>query len=231
MNPSGRHIPVQAPSAHGRLSVLIVDDDQWTTRALSYALVTEPDMSVLPPVHSGEEAVESYRQHRPDVVLMDVNMPDGISGVDATLRIRKLDPDATVIILSTVSPGPGLARALEAGAVAAVNKTCSESTLRETVRAAARGDDPSMLKFLARDIVIAGDALPDAPAVSPQITEREHEVLTLICEGRGYEEIAEIQGISVWTAKTQAKHLREKLQAENLAQLIVRALQHRFYSA
>lgn len=223
------------PTSYGapgseRLSVLIVDDDHWTTRALSYALITEPDMNVLAPVHSGEEAIASYRQHQPHVVLMDINMPDGMSGVDATRAIRAFDPEATVVVLSTVSPGPGLARALEAGATAAVNKTCSESTLRETVRGAARGVDPSMLKFLARDIVIAGDTLPDAPLVSPDITEKELEVLTLICQGCGYEEIAETQGVSVWTAKTQAKHLREKLDAENLAQLIVRALQYRFYS-
>lgn len=213
-----------------RMSVLIVDDDHWTTRALSYALITDPDINVLPPVHSGEEAIESYKRYRPKVVLMDVNMPDGMSGIDATLTIRKYDPEAAVVILSTVSPGPGLARALDAGAIAVVNKTCSESTLRETVRGAARGVDPSMLKYLARDILIAGDALPEAPPVIPEITERELEVLTLICQGCGYEEIAESQGVSVWTAKTQAKHLRQKLQAENLAQLIVRALQYRFYS-
>lgn len=223
--------PTAGGSTDPRLSVLIVDDDRWTTRALSYALITEVDFNVLPPVHSGEEAIESYQQHRPNVVLMDVNMPDGMSGVDATRAIRKIDSSATILILSTVSPGPGLARALEAGAMAAVNKSCSESTLRNTVRRAARGEDPSMLKFLARDILIVGDPLPEAPLVSPELTEREHEVLTLICRGCGYEEIAETQGVAVWTVKTQTKRLREKLQAENLGQLIVRALQYRFYSA
>ncbi|MFB9775699.1 response regulator transcription factor [Brevibacterium otitidis] len=222
--------PPNAPTA-SRLSVLIVDDDRWTTKALSYALVTEPDIDVLPAVHTGKDAVDSYQIHRPDVVLMDINMPDGMSGIEATGRIRQIDPEARVVILSTVSPGPGLARALEAGAMAAINKSCSESTLRDTVRGAARGDDPSMLKFLARDIVIAGDSLPDAPPVSPDITERELEVLTLICRGCRYEDIAEAQGVTLWTAKTQAKRLREKLQAENLAQLIVRALQFRYFSA
>lgn len=214
-----------------RLAVLIVDDDRWTTRALSYALVTEADLEVLPPVHGGDVAVASVRDRRPDVVLMDINMPDGINGIEATRQIHQIDPEISVIILSTLSPGPGLARALEAGATAAINKSCSESTLRDVVRRAGRGEDPSMLKFLARDIVIAGDPLPDAPLVTPDLTERELEVLTLICRGFRYEEIAEAQGVTVWTAKTQAKHLREKLHAENLAQIVVRALQFRYYSA
>lgn len=230
MTPSTVPTDIEAVFGDRRLSVLIVDDDRWTTKALSYALITEADFHVLAPVHSGADAIECYQHHRPDVVLMDINMPDGMSGVDATRKIREFDASAIIIILSTVSPGPGLARALEAGATAAVNKNCSESTLRSTVRAAARGDDPRMLKFLARDIVIAGDRLPDAPLVSPELTEREVEVLTLICQGCGYKEIAEALGITVWTAKTQAKRLREKLQAENLAQLVVRALQFRFYS-
>ncbi|OAV62943.1 response regulator transcription factor [Enteractinococcus helveticum] len=228
---------IRSPSPPGertdidrQLSVLIVDDDHWTTRAISYALVTEPDITLLPPVHSGDNAIDSYRKHQPDVVLMDINMPDGMNGIDATRQIRRMDSEATVVILSTVSPGPGLARALEAGAVAVINKTASESTLRATVRGAARGDDPSMLKFLARDILISGDTLPETPLVTPELTHRELEVLMLICRGQSYEEIAKAQGVSAWTVKTQTKKLREKLQAENLAQLVVRALQYRFYN-
>ncbi|MFB9776326.1 response regulator transcription factor [Brevibacterium otitidis] len=213
-----------------RISVLIVDDDIWTTRALSYALVTEPGFHVLPPADSGEFAVSSYQQNRPDVVLMDINMPNGINGIDATRRIRMLDPTASVVILSTCAPGPGLARAIEAGAMATVHKTCPESTLRTVVRIAAGGDDPSMLKSLAGEIAIAGDPLPDTRLPSPKLTNRELDVLSLICSGRGYHEIASIHSVSVSTVKTQAKHLRTKLDAQNLAQLVVRALQYRFYS-
>lgn len=213
-----------------RISVLIVDDDRWTTRAISYALVAEPDLALLPAAHSGHHAVELYRRFRPDVVLMDIHMPPGMSGIDATQAIKTLDPDAVVVVLSTISPGPGIARALEAGAVAAVNKTASEATLRVTVRRAARGEDPAMLRFLARDIMVSGESLPGVPGPSPQLSDRELDVLTLICRGRGYEEIAQIHDISVWTVKTHTRRLREKLHAENLAQLVVRSLQYRFYS-
>lgn len=220
----------QASDAGRPLRVLVVDDDRWTTKAIELALEAD-DLSVLPPVHTGAEAVAAYREHTPDVVLMDINMPGGVDGIEATGRICANDPDAVVVILTTMSPGPGIARALEAGAIAAVMKSASEDLLRSTVRHAAQGDDPAMLKGLARDIVISGDELPEVEVPIPRLSEREREVLTLICCGLGYEEIAQRQGVSAWTVRTHAKHLREKRYAENLAQLVVRALQFHFYSA
>ena len=214
-----------------KLSILVVDDDPWTTRALTQVLSDEPRFSLLPAVHSGEEAIEIFSRERPDVVLMDINMPGGMSGVDATLRIRHIDPQATILILSTVSPGPGIARALDAGAVAVLNKTASEATLREMILTASAGEDPGLLRNLAQDILVSGDQIPQAPVVAPHLTQSERDVLDLICQGKGYEAIADSLKISAWTVKTHTRNLREKLQADNLAQLVVRALQFRFISA
>ncbi len=210
------------------LRVLVVDDDPWTTRAVAHALAGDPGMRPLEPAHSGEAAVAAYREFRPDVVLMDLSMPPGMSGVEATAQILREDPEACVVVLTTVSPGPGVARALEAGALCVLQKTAPPETLREAVRLAAEGGNPTLLKRLASDIAIAGDTLPDAPIVAPALTPAEYAILLLVCEGRSYEEIAETQGITVWTAKSHVKRLREKLAAENLAQLVVRALQFRY---
>lgn len=144
-------------------SVLVVDDDSWTTRAVTAVLRDADEFRVLDPVHSGEDAVAVYAARRPDVVLMDVNMPRGMGGVDATTAIMDMDPEALVVLLTTVSPGPGIARGLEAGALAVVNKTASDEELVSVVRAASRGDSPGLLKSLAEDIVISGDSIPDAP--------------------------------------------------------------------
>ncbi|GAA1607004.1 response regulator transcription factor [Leucobacter chromiireducens] len=217
--------PAAAPAP---LRVLVVDDDPWTTRAVVHALAGDPGLSPLVPVHSGEAAVAAYEEHRPDVVLMDLSMPPGMSGVEATALIRRVNPDACVVVLTTVSPGPGVARALEAGAICALQKTAPPDTLCAAVKLAAEGGAPTLLKRLASDISIAGDTLPDAPIVAPVLTPSEYAILLLVCEGRSYEEIAESQGITVWTAKSHVKRLREKLAAENLAQLVVRALQFRF---
>lgn len=211
-------------------SVLVVDDDSWTTRAVTTVLRETGEFRVLDPAHSGEEAVEAFTAVRPDLVLMDVNMPPGLSGVDATAAIIDLDPAARVVLLTTVAPGPGLARGLEAGAMAVVNKTAGERELVSVVRAAVAGESPELLKGLAEDIVISGDDLPEAPDLAPQLTERELELLTLLCQGHGYEEIAEAQFVTLYTVKSHARNLRVKLGARNLAQLVVRALQFKFYS-
>ncbi|MFD5599608.1 response regulator [Leucobacter sp. NPDC058333] len=228
--------PTVAPSSEAApatalISVLIADDDPWTTQALALALSSDAELSVRKPVHSGDAAIDAYRNAPADVVLMDLNMPPGMSGVEATKLILREHPNARVMILTTVSPGPGIARALEAGALAAVQKTASERTLRDAIKVAARGDDPVLLKRLAADISVSGDRLPESPAVPPQLTEAELGVLRLICEGLSYDEIAEARNISVWTARTYAKSLRTKLYANSLGQLVVRALQYRFISA
>ncbi|NMA78052.1 MAG: response regulator transcription factor [Actinomycetales bacterium] len=219
-----------AASPDDRLSVLIVDDDRWTTRAISLALSADPDLAPLAPVHSGDDAVAEYTRHRPDVVLMDLNMPHGIGGIEAIVEIRALHEDARVLVLTTISPGPGIARALEAGASAALNKTAADSALRAAVKAVAKGESPGLLRGLAQNIVVSGERLPDAPARSPALSPREQEVLGLICQGLGYEEMATTLRVQPWTVKTHAKSLREKLHADSLAQLVVRAIQYRFYS-
>ena len=213
-----------------RTSVLVVDDDSWTTRAVGAALTDAGSFRVLDPVHSGEEAIAAFAAQRPDLVLMDVNMPPGMNGVDATAAIMDLDPDARIVLLTTVSPGPGIARGLEAGAHAVLNKTAGERELVSIVRAASAGESPELLRGLAENIVISGDHLPDAPEAAPQLTAREMELLTLLCQGHGYEEIAAAQSVALSTVKSHARNLRIKLGARNLAQLVVRALQFKFFS-
>ena len=221
---------VMTSESTDRTSVLVVDDDSWTTRAVGAALTDAGSFRVLDPVHSGEEAIAAFAAQRPDLVLMDVNMPPGMNGVDATAAIMDLDPDTRIVLLTTVSPGPGIARGLEAGAHAVLNKTAGERELVSIVRAASAGESPELLRGLAENIVISGDHLPDAPEAAPQLTAREMELLTLLCQGHGYEEIAAAQSVAMSTVKSHARNLRIKLGARNLAQLVVRALQFKFFS-
>jgi DNA-binding NarL/FixJ family response regulator len=231
LTPPVPHPPTAADvEAAAAPSVLVVDDDSWTTRAITAALRDAGEFRVLDPVHTGEDAVDVFVASRPDLVLMDVNMPPGMTGVDATAAIIDHDPRAHVVLLTTVAPGPGIARGLEAGALAVLNKTAGESELVAVVRAASAGESPELLKGLAEDIAISGEYLPEAPVSAPQLTERELELLILLCQGFGYDEIAEALGLSMHTMKTHSRNLRIKLEAKNLAQLVVRALQFKFYS-
>lgn len=215
--------------ADERIVVLIVDDDSWTTRAVAAALVDDGGFTVLEPQHSGEDAIEAFDRHRPDLVLMDVNMHPGMSGVDAARKIMCLNPEAMIVVLTTVSPGPGITRALEAGAIAAVNKSATDAELVRVARAAVAGESPALLRSLAEDIMISGDISADSPSTVPTLTPSEKLLLRQICEGMDYSEIAEQQVVTVYTVKSHARNLRIKLDAKNLAQLVIRAIQHKFY--
>lgn len=102
--------PVPPMTDSNAISVLIVDDDPWVTLALTQLLSAEEGISVAPPAFSGETAIDVYRAATPDVVLMDLSMPPGMTGVEATQQIRRFDPNARIVILTTTAPGPGLAR-------------------------------------------------------------------------------------------------------------------------
>lgn len=215
-------------TAPAPITILIVDDDPWVTRGLAAILAVTPGMRVLGVAHSGEEAVASFRAERADIVLMDLNMGPGLTGVDATTAIIKEFPDARVLVLTTTAPGPGLVRALHVGALAALNKTASQATLVDTIRAAVLDDDPVLLRGLASDIM-AGDV--DAVGIRedpPKLTPAELRALRLICEGKRYSEIAAELHVTPATVETHAKRLRQKLKAGSLAQLIVRAIEYRF---
>nr|WP_243751898.1 response regulator transcription factor [Leucobacter weissii] len=211
--------------------MLMVDDDRWTIRGLTAVLSGTPGLELLEPVSSGEEAIRAYRAFRPDVVLMDINMSPGISGIEATAAILRDDPDARVIALTTIAPGPGLVRVLEAGALAAVDKDASSYALIEMIRIAAAGDDPALLGGLAADVFISGNQDASVQTAVPRLTAVELETLQLICKGRSYDEIAESRSVSPATVKDHARHLREKLDAANLAQLVVKAVEYRFISS
>ncbi|QAY60413.1 response regulator transcription factor [Microbacterium protaetiae] len=217
-----RHLP------NSLISVLVVDNDRWVTRALAAAIKSTEDLEVVAAVHSGEEAIEAYERQRPDVVLMDVNMAPGMNGIDATTSILEHDPSANIVVLTTLAPGPGLAHALAAGAIAVVDKNASDATLFKTVRLAARGENPALLRGLIEGVLISGDKLGDAPTVVPNLTRSERQVLKLICTGLTYGEIAQQLHVAESTVLFHTKSLRMKVGAKNLAQLVIRAIEYRY---
>lgn len=223
--------PVPPMTDSNATSVLIVDDDPWVTLALTQLLSAEEGISVAPPACSGETAIDVYRAATPDVVLMDLSMPPGMTGIEATQQIRRFDPNARIVILTTTAPGPGLARAIHAGAMAVIDKTAPPRVVVEAVRAAAAfEEDPLLLRGLMAEIQLSGDLPPAHHTHLPQLTPTELDTLHLICAGNSYEEMSRELGVAVSTVKTHASHLREKLQAENFAGLILRALEYKFIS-
>lgn len=215
---------------HHTCEVLVVDQDPWAARAIQSALQQERQLSLAETALSGAAAVASYRKNRPDLVLMELSFKEGISGIEAAAAIRSIDATARIVVLTSVSPGPGTARALEAGVLCVLHKSVSPVLLRAVISQAAAGVTPAHLKRLSHEIITIGDSSSAGALMIPHLTPTEYEILRLICEGKGYNEIADARSITLWTAKSHVKRLREKLSADGLAQLIVRGYEFQYFS-
>jgi DNA-binding NarL/FixJ family response regulator len=174
-------------------TVLLADDHVLLGVGVTALLEATPDLVVVGHAVDGAQAVEMARRLRPDVVLMDLSMPT-MDGVEATRLINAERPDTRVLVLTSFSDGARVRDALSAGAIGYLLKDCDPTLLVESVRAAARGHSPL-------DPRVAGTLLPTRPASPPQLSRREREVLTLVCEGMPNKQIARRLGIAEHTVK------------------------------
>ncbi len=198
------------------IRLLVVDDHPPMRYGLAALVGSQPDMKVVAEAADGEEAVEVYADVRPDVVLMDLRMP-GMGGVEAILAIRKADPEARVIVLSTYDLDEDIHRAIQSGAKSYLLKDMSTEEVADTIREVYRG----------------GTTLPNqvAERLSQRLqrqalTEREREVLSSLVRGRSNKEIAASLHISEDTVKSHLKTLFTKLQVRDRTEAAVAAIRH-----
>jgi DNA-binding NarL/FixJ family response regulator len=209
--------PNMSPAPSGSTIRLLVVDDHPPMRFGLIALVrSQPDMEVIAEASNGEEAIEVYEDVRPDVVLMDLRMP-GMGGVEAIIAIRKLDPAARVIVLSTYDLDEDIHRALQSGAKSYLLKDTSTEEIAETIREVHQGDT-SIPRQVAERLT--------ARSQRQNLTEREHDVLTALVRGRSNKEIAASLHISEDTVKTHLKTLFSKLQVRDRTEAAVAAIRH-----
>jgi DNA-binding NarL/FixJ family response regulator len=183
------------------IRVLIADDHTVVRTGLAAMLATEPGLELAGQATNGREVVEMYATLRPDVVLMDLRMPE-LDGVAATRAIRSGDPDARIIVLTMYDGDVDIHRALTAGAVGYLLKDASAEELIAAVRNAAAGRR-TLPPAVAR-------ALPDyTPRVD--LTPRELEVLRLVAKGLDNAEIARVIGCAPGTIKIHLQHIFAKL--------------------
>ncbi len=191
------------------IRLLLADDQALVRGALASLLDLEPDMTVVAEVARGDEVVEAAQRSRPDVALLDVEMP-GIDGIEATRRLRAALPEVKVVIVTTFGRPGFLRRALVAGASGFVVKDTPARQLADAVRRVHSG-----LRVV--DPTLAADSL--AVGESP-LTAREVEVLVLIAEGRSNAEIAARLVISAATVKTHINNLFGKAGLHDRAQAV-----------
>jgi DNA-binding NarL/FixJ family response regulator len=207
------------------LGVLIVDDQALVRAGFRMILEAEQDIEVVGEAADGREAVAEARRLRPDVVLMDVRMPD-VDGIEATRRL--LDDDGTgakIVMLTTFDMDEYVYDALRAGASGFLLKDVPPEQLVAGIRAVASGDAllaPSVTRRVIEEFVRRPpDSIRTAPPELAELTAREHEVLKLIARGLANAEIAKELFVSETTVKTHVAHVLMKLKLRDRVQAVV----------
>jgi DNA-binding NarL/FixJ family response regulator len=213
------------------IRLLIVDDQQLVRAGLRMLCTSAPDLCVVGEASNGQEAVRQAREAVPDVVLMDLRMP-GMDGTEATRRILAESPATHVVVLTTFDDDEHLYPALAAGVSGFLAKDSTPVELLAAIRRAENGDtpfSPGVLRRLVNEALRTRQTTRppghDAPAL-PDLTAREHQVLTLVASGLSNGEIAERLHLGVTTVKTHVASLMTKTNATNRVRLAVFAAQH-----
>lgn len=202
------------------IRVLLVDDHDLMREGIRALLERDPRFEVVGEAGDGQEAVRLSRELTPDVVLMDINLPGGIGGLEATEAILAEQPGVKVLILTQYENREYIKRAIRIGAHGYLLKRSASGQLKEAIETVQKGQ--RYLHPLAAgelfELVTAGKSLEEDDYES--LTRREKQVFKLLAEGKTSREIAKYLGISAKTAMTHRSHVMEKLNFHSRAELI-----------
>jgi len=195
---------------------MLVDDHPAFRVGMAALIETEPDLQVIAQTGLGCQALEMYRQHNPDVVLMDLRLPD-LGGVEAIIAIRREFPGARVIVLTTFDRDEDIFRAIQSGAKSYLLKDTPEAELVETIRAVHAGRE-----------ILPGNVAKRLAArrQRPELSQRELDVLQQLAKGRTNKEIATHLFISEDTVKSHIKGLFSKLDVKDRTDAVITAFRH-----
>jgi two-component system NarL family response regulator len=196
------------------IRVLIADDHAIVREGLVAILNRQDDLIVVGEAANGREAVEKWRSQRPDIILMDLRMPE-MSGVAAIEAIREVDKDALIIVLTTYDSDEDIYRAMRAGAKAYVLKDAHREELLECIRRVRQGKT-----FVSPEIA----AKLVGRLSEEDLTHRELEILSLVAKGKSNKQVANALGISEGTVKTHVKNILEKLDATSRTEAVAVAV-------
>jgi NarL family two-component system response regulator LiaR len=212
-------------STPGRIRILIVDDHNMVRTGLRAYLTQERDLEVVGEARNGQEALELCEEVQPDVVLMDLIMPE-LSGAEATRIIRRQWPQIQVIALTSFQRQELVQDALQAGAIGYLLKNVSGEDLAAAIRSAYAGR--STLAPEAVEVLIQMGKPEHRPG--DDLTPRELEVLALLIEGLSNAEIAERLDVSRSTIKVHVSNILSKLHASNRGEAVAQAIKHNLVS-
>jgi two-component system invasion response regulator UvrY len=207
------------------INVMIVDDHQLVRAGLRSILEGAGDLAVVAEAQSGEEALAHAQNQSPvDVVLMDINMPGGMGGIEATRRLRRILPDAYIVALSALSDEPLPTQLHDAGAVGYLTKGCPAKELLDAIRAVHRGLPYVDARLAQRRMVAGWRGTKQTPF--EELSAREMQVTLMILDGRRSMEIAECLSLSQKTVSTYRQRIFEKLEVSTDVELTRLAYRH-----
>ena len=203
------------------IRLLLVDDHAVVRSGLRMLLATEGDVEIIGEAGTAAEALAAAMDLMPDVILMDIGLPDK-SGIDATSEIKARFPDIAIVALTIHEDEEYFFKMLEAGASGYVPKRAAPDELLTAIRAAANGEVylyPTMAKLLVRDYLVSEPADREQTN-GKELTEREQEVLTHLAEGESNDEIAKALVISPKTVARHRENIMRKLNLHSRAELV-----------
>jgi DNA-binding NarL/FixJ family response regulator len=215
------------------IRILIAEDQQLVRRAFASMLSIEPDIKIVAQAADGAEAIQLARQWRPDIVLMDLQMPR-VGGIGAMKRILEDVPTARIIVLTTFDTDDLVLEAISAGAHAYLLKDSNETEILETIRGVHAGQSRLSPKIAGKVMdeirrqrpASVGETETTGPA-DEDLTEREEKVLSFIAQGKTNREIAERVLLAEGTVKNYVSKIIEKLHVESRTELAIKALKRK----
>ncbi|HEX3322267.1 MAG TPA: response regulator transcription factor [Terriglobales bacterium] len=208
-----------------KLRILLADDHKLMRGGLRLLLEQQPTLTVVGEADDGRQAVEKASSLKPDVVVLDIGMPN-LNGIEACAQITQTSPTASVVMLSMHSDEAYVLRALKAGARAYLLKDSAESDLVRAVQAVSEGKSyfsPAVSKVLLEDYVrkLQRSGVEDSFDL---LTPREREILQLVAEGKSNKDVANLLNLSVYTVETHRANLMQKLNLRSVPELILYAV-------
>ncbi len=201
------------------IQILLVDDHSITREGLYALLEKKPNFTVIKQAENGRAAVKLARQHKPDVIVMDINMPD-LNGIDATRQILAELPDVKIIALSMYSDRSYIKGMLQAGASGYLLKNCAFDELAKAIETVYNNQtylSPRISEIVRKEFVKLMKS--EDTSATELLTDREREVLQMIAEGYKTKEIADRIHVSVKTVEARRRQIMEKLNIDSVAGL------------